>query len=267
MIELTSEQKRRYDRHIILDGFGKNGQIKLLQSRVLVVGAGGLGSAVLMYLAAAGVGTLGIVDGDTVSITNLQRQIIHGTSGIGRPKVDTAAERIMDINPDIKIEKHDYFLDEDNALNLISQYDYVVEGSDNFATKYLVNDACIMLDKPFCIAGITRYSGQVMAHVPGSACYRCLFPEPPENKDVETCSMVGVLGSIAGIIGTIQATEAIKHLAGVGKPLINTLLNFDAITMFSSKLYFNKSDKCAVCGSNPTIKELKEYAFQPCSKK
>lgn len=265
--ELTSEQKRRYNRHLILDGFGKEGQLRLLNAKVLVVGAGGLGSPIVMYLAAAGVGTIGIVDGDTVSITNLQRQVIHGTSDIGRPKVDSAFERAKDINPDVKIIKHELYLTEDNALELIRPYDYVLEGSDNFSTKYLVNDACIMLDKPFCIGGINRYSGQMMTHTHGTACYRCLFPEPPEKEDVETCSMVGVLGSIAGMLGTIQATEAIKYLAGVGEPMTNAILTFDALTMDWNKMSFPKNDSCALCGKIPTITELKEYAFKPCSKR
>lgn len=265
--ELTSEQKRRYNRHLILDGFGKEGQLRLLNAKVLVVGVGGLGSPIVMYLAAAGVGTIGIVDGDTVSITNLQRQVIHGTSDIGRPKVDSAFERVNNINPDVKIIKHELYLTEDNALELIRPYDYVLEGSDNFSTKYLVNDACIMLDKPFCIGGINRYSGQMMTHTHGTACYRCLFPEPPEKEDVETCSMVGVLGSIAGMLGTIQATEAIKYLAGVGEPMTNAILTFDALTMEWNKMSFLKNDSCALCGKNPTITELKEYAFKPCSKR
>ncbi len=265
--ELTSEQKRRYNRHLILDGFGKEGQLRLLNAKVLVVGAGGLGSPIIMYLAAAGVGTIGIVDGDTVSITNLQRQVIHGTSDIGRPKVDSAFEHAKDINPDVNIIKHELYLTEDNALELIRPYDYVLEGSDNFSTKYLVNDACIMLDKPFCIGGINRYSGQMMTHTHGTACYRCLFPEPPEKEDVETCSMVGVLGSIAGMLGTIQATEAVKYLAGVGEPMTNAILTFDALTMEWNKMSFPKNDFCALCGKNPTITELKEYAFKPCSKR
>ena len=225
------EQLRRYNRHLILDGFGKEGQQRLLNSKVLVIGAGGLGSPVALYLAAAGVGTIGIVDGDTVSLTNLQRQVIHSTADVGKPKVESAAERIKALNPDVDVVKQELFLNADNALDLINDYDFVVEGSDNFATKYLVNDACVMLGKSFCIGGINRYSGQVMTHKPGTACYRCLFPEPPAREDVETCAMVGVLGSIAGMMGTVQATEAIKCLAGVGEPLYDSMLTFDALTM------------------------------------
>jgi adenylyltransferase/sulfurtransferase len=260
----NKEQLRRYNRHLILDGFGMEGQKQLLNSRVLIVGAGGLGSPVALYLAAAGVGTIGLVDGDTVSLTNLQRQVIHSTADVGRPKVDSAAERIKALNPDVEIEKHELYLNEDNALDIIRSYDFVVEGSDNFSAKYLVNDACVMLDKPFCIGGINRYSGQVMTHKPGTACYRCLFPEPPKKEDVETCAMVGVLGSIAGMLGTVQATEVIKHLAGIGEPLYDSMLTFDALTMQWNRFTFSKNKKCALCGETPSITELKEYAFQPC---
>ena len=265
MMELTSEQHQRYNRHLILEGFGIEGQERLLQSKVLLVGVGGLGSPVALYLAAAGVGTIGLVDGDQVSLTNLQRQVIHTTPDIGMPKVDSAEEKLKAINPDICIEKHELFLSEANALDLIRPYDFVIDGSDNFATKYLVNDACVMLGKSFCVGGISKYSGQVMTHRPDTACYRCLFPEPPEMADVETCAIVGVLGSIAGMLGTVQATEAIKCLAGVGEPLYNTLLTFDALTMNWQRFDFPKNDDCALCGKHPSITELKEYAFQPCS--
>jgi adenylyltransferase/sulfurtransferase len=266
-MELTSTQKQRYNRHLILDGFGKEGQQRLLQSKVLIVGEGGLGSPVSLYLAAAGVGTLGIADGDQVSLTNLQRQVIHTTPDVGRPKVDSAEEKLKAINPDINIVKHEIYLSEDNALELIRPYDFVIDGTDNFATKYLVNDACLMLQKSFCMGGISKYAGQVMTHSPGTACYRCLFPEPPAISEVETCAMVGVLGSIAGMLGTVQATEAIKCLAGVGEPLFNALLTFDALTMNWQRFEFPKNEGCALCGNHPTITRLKEYAFQPCSKK
>ena len=184
--------------------------MRLLQSKVLLVGAGGLGSPVALYLAAAGVGTIGIVDGDTVSLTNLQRQVLHCTPDVGRPKVEVAKERISTLNPDVKVETYECYLSEANAMGLIRPYDFIIDGTDNFATKYLVNDACVMLEKAFSMGGINRFSGQLMTHVPGSACYRCLFPEPPAKQDVETCAMVGVLGSIAGMLGTVQATECIK---------------------------------------------------------
>lgn len=246
--ELTSQQLQRFDRHLILDGFGKEGQLRILNAKVLVVGAGGLGSPVLMYLAAAGVGTLGIVDGDVVSISNLQRQVIHGTPDLDRPKVDSAEERIREIYPEVKVEKYSTYLTEDNILDIIRDYDFILECSDNFSTKFLVNDACVKLGKSFCIGGITRYSGQVMVHVPGTACYRCLFPEPPAEEDIEPGSKVGVLGCIAGMLGTVQATEAVKYLAGVGENLTNALLTFDALTMQWMRLDFARNESCACCG-------------------
>ena len=263
---MNREQSRRYSRHLLLDGFGLEGQQRLLDARVLIVGMGGLGSPIALYLAAAGVGTLGLVDGDTVSLTNLQRQIIHGTPDVGHSKVDSAAESIIRVNPEVKVEKHELFLNEDNALDIIRDYDFVVEGSDNFSAKYLVNDACVMLGKPFCIGGINRYAGQVMTHRPGTACYRCLFPEPPAREDVETCAMVGVLGTIAGMLGTIQATEVVKCIVGVGEPLYNQLLTFDALSMQWNKLSFQHNEDCPLCGSHPTITRLREYAYKPCAK-
>lgn len=263
---MNREQSRRYSRHLLLDGFGLEGQQRLLDARVLIVGMGGLGSPIALYLAAAGVGTLGLVDGDTVSLTNLQRQIIHGTPDVGRSKVDSATESIIRVNPEVKVEKHELFLNEDNALDIIRDYDFVVEGSDNFSAKYLVNDACVMLGKPFCIGGINRYAGQVMTHRPGTACYRCLFPEPPAREDVETCAMVGVLGTIAGMLGTIQATEVVKCIVGVGEPLYNQLLTFDALSMQWNKLSFQHNEDCPLCGSHPTITRLREYAYKPCAK-
>ena len=266
-MDLSSEQRRRYNRHLILEGFGREAQEKLLQAKVLLVGAGGLGSPVALYLAAAGVGTIGVVDGDTVSITNLQRQVLHSTKDINRPKVEVARERIEAINPDVNVRTYELYLNEANAMKLIESYDFVIDGTDNFATKYLVNDACVMLDKAFTMGGISKYSGQVMTHLPGTACYRCLFPEPPAKEDVETCATVGVLGSIAGMLGTVQATECIKYLAGVGQPLTNTLLTFDALSMQWQRFDFGQRSDCALCGEHPSIHELKEYAFKPCAKR
>ena len=266
-MELTSEQRRRYNRHLILEGFGPEAQSKLLQAKVLLVGAGGLGSPVALYLAAAGVGTIGVVDGDTVSITNLQRQVLHSTPDVGRPKVDVAKERMQAINPDVHVETYEYYLSETNALELIKPYDFVIDGTDNFATKYLVNDACVMLNKAFSMGGISKYSGQLMTHVPGSACYRCLFPEPPAKQDVETCAMVGVLGSIAGMLGTVQATECIKCVTGVGQLLTNSMLTFDALSMQWQRFDFAHRASCELCGTHPSIHQLKEYAFKPCAKR
>ncbi len=266
-MELSSEQRRRYNRHLILEDFGQEAQERLLQAKVLLVGAGGLGSPVALYLSAAGVGTIGVVDGDSVSITNLQRQVLHSTPDVGRPKVEVAQERIAALNPDVKVETYETYLSEDNAMDLIRPYDFIIDGTDNFATKYLVNDACVMQGKAFSMGGISRYSGQLMTHVPGTACYRCLFPEPPAKEDVETCALVGVLGSIAGMLGTLQATECIKCVTGVGQPLTNALLTFDALTMQWQRFDFAQRSDCALCGEHPTIHELKEYAFRPCKSK
>lgn len=265
MMELTREQKRRYNRHIILQDFGAEGQARLLKAKVLIVGMGGLGSPIALYLAAAGVGTIGMVDGDFVSVTNLQRQVIHSTPDVGLLKNESAERKLRAINPELTVVRHDCFLSENNALDIIRPYDFVLDGTDNFAAKYLVNDACLMLGKPFCMGGINRYSGQVMTHVEGSACYRCMFPEPPAYAEVETCASVGVLGSIAGMMGTIQATECIKFLAQTGELLTDALLMFDAQSMQWNRLDLNRDPNCALCGERPTIKQLKEYAFKPCS--
>lgn len=263
---MTSEQKRRYSRHILLEGIGREGQERLLDSKVLLIGAGGLGSPCALYLAAAGVGTIGIADGDTVSITNLQRQVIHKTADVGKDKVDSAERAIVELNPDVKVKKYSSYITEDTILDLVKDYDFIIDGTDNFAIKYLINDACVMAGKAFCMGGISRFNGQLMTHVHGTACYRCLFPEPPKQEDVETCSTVGVLGSIAGICGTLQATEAIKYITGTGELLTNALLTFDALTMQFNRFPFGKDKDCHLCGDNPTITTLKEYAFHPCSK-
>lgn len=265
--ELTPEQKRRYNRHLILGGFGAEGQRRLLDSKVLLVGAGGLGSPAALYLAAAGVGKIGIVDGDFVSATNLQRQVLYTTADVGCLKAEVAEKRIKEMNPDVEVERYELFLTEDNAISLIQDYDFVVEGTDNFASKFLVNDACVMLQKPFTIGGINRYGGQVMTHQPGTACYRCIFPEPPAMAEVETCSMVGVLGSLAGMVGTVQATEAIKCIAQIGTPLINALLTVDALSMQWQRFDFGRDKHCALCGEHPTITTIKEYAYKPCAKR
>lgn len=254
----------RYSRHILLEGFGQEGQVKLLKSKVLLIGAGGLGSPNALYLAAAGVGTIGIADADVVSMSNLQRQVIHFTEDVNKPKVESAAEKMRRINPDVKVITHECFITEDNAKEIISGYDFIIDCTDSFASKYLVNDACVMMGKPFCAGGVVKYGAQVMTHVPGSACYRCIFPEPPAENEVETCSTVGVLGSVVGIMGSIQATEAIKYLAGIGELLTDKLLIIDALTMNFQCLQFNLNRECSVCGEHPTITELKEYSFQPC---
>lgn len=241
---LTSEQRMRYNRQIILEGFGEEGQQRLLQSKVLLIGVGGLGSPVALYLAAAGVGMLGIADGDIVSINNLQRQIMHSTPKAGQRKVDSAEECINALNPDVKVVKYPSFLDEEQLLGIIGEYDFVIDGSDNFTTKYLINDSCVKQGKPCSIGGIYCYTGQLMTYVPGSACYRCLFPQPPATEKVQQGTLLGVLGSIAGVIGTMQATECLKYLTGVGRLLTNTLLVFDALTMGWQRIHFEHNDNC-----------------------
>lgn len=254
----------RYSRHILLEGFGKEGQQKLSQSKVLIIGAGGLGSPNALYLAAAGVGTIGIADADVVSLSNLQRQVIHFTEDINKPKVESAAEKMQRINPDVNVITHPCFLTEDNALAMMADYDFILDCTDSFASKYLINDACLLAGKPFCAGGVVKYGAQVMTHVPGSACYRCLFPEPPAENEVETCSTVGVLGSVVGIMGSIQATEAIKYLTGIGELLTDKLLMVDALTMTFNTMQFSRNTDCPLCGTHPVITELKEYSFQPC---
>lgn len=254
----------RYSRHILLEGFGKEGQQKLSQSKVLIIGAGGLGSPNALYLAAAGVGTIGIADADVVSLSNLQRQVIHFTEDINKPKVESAAEKMQRINPDVKVITHPCFLTEDNALEMMADYDFILDCTDSFASKYLINDACLLAEKPFCAGGVVKYGAQVMTHIPGSACYRCLFPEPPAENEVETCSTVGVLGSVVGIMGSIQATEAIKYLTGIGELLTDKLLMVDALTMTFNTMQFSRNTDCPLCGTHPVITELKEYSFQPC---
>src|SRR6266542_5495878 len=224
----TEDQVRRYSRHIILPGIGGEGQLKLLDSKVLVIGAGGLGSPVAMYLAAAGVGTLGILDFDRVDLTNLQRQLLHDTDDVGRPKVESAAERINGINPDVNVINHDTVLNSENAFEILEPYDIVVDGTDNFPVRYLVNDATQMLGKPLVYGSIFQFDGQASVFLPGpdTPCYRCLFPEPPPPGTVPSCAEGGVFGVLPGIIGSIQAVEAIKLITGIGEPLVGRLLLF-----------------------------------------
>lgn len=256
--DLTDAELERYARHVILDEVGEEGQLKLLQSRVLVVGAGGLGSPVLLYLAAAGVGTLGIVDHDVVDTTNLQRQIIHSTDEVGDAKVASAAERIEALNPDITVHEHRQRLTASNAMDLIGDYDLVVDGSDNFAARYLLNDACYFAGKTLVSAALVRFEGQVSVYKTqeGGPCYRCLFPEPPDPDLVPRCDTVGILGSIAGVVGCIQATEVLKEVLGVGTGLVGQLLLFDALDMNTRKIKTKRDPNCALCGDNATIKEL-----------
>jgi len=250
----------RYSRHVIIPELGIDGQRRLASSRVLCIGAGGLGSPVLMYLAAAGVGTLGIVDFDTVDESNLQRQIVHGQDDIGRPKALSAAERLGQINPLVTVVQHRVRLDSENALTLFADYDLIVDGTDNFATRYLVNDAAVLLGKPYVWGSIYRFDGQVSVFwSERGPCYRCLYPEPPPQGMVPSCAEGGVLGVLAGTIGSLQATEAIKVLTGIGEPLVGRLLTYDATEPRFRTLNIRKDPQCAVCGPEPTVRELVDY--------
>ncbi len=258
-MSLTEEQIERYSRHIILSEVGGVGQEKLLSGSVLVVGAGGLGSPVALYLAAAGVGHLGIIDGDVVDLSNLQRQVLHGTADVGVPKVDSAAATLRAINPDVEITTYQELLTASNALGLLKDYDFVIDGTDNFAAKFLVADACHFAGKPYSHAGILRFEGQTTTVIPGqSACYRCIFREPPPAGAVPSCSQAGVLGVLAGAVGSLQATEAIKYILGIGDLLTNRLMVYDALRMRFRDVKLKPNPNCPLCGDAPTITELKD---------
>ena len=255
----TPEQVLRYSRHIIMPQVGGTGQRKLLNSRVVVIGAGGLGSPAALYLAAAGVGTLGIVDFDAVDLSNLQRQLLHHTRDIGRPKVLSAQETIADINPDVKVVPHQVQLSSENALEIFSDYDIVVNGCDNFPTRYLVNDACYFLKKPLVDGSIFLFEGQASVFLPGQGCYRCLFPTPPPPGSVPNCAEAGVLGVLPGIIGSIQAVETMKLVLGIGETLVNRLLLFDALTMQFRQVKIRRDLDCPLCGDHPSLHRLIDY--------
>ena len=250
----------RYARHVLLPQVGKSGQERLSASRVLVVGAGGLGSPALMYLAAAGVGTLGVVDADVVETSNLQRQVIHSSDDVGRLKTESAAEAVARVNPSVTVVRHDLRLDSSNALEVLRDYDVILDGTDNFPTRYLVNDACVLLGKPHVWGSIYRFDGQVSVwwaeHGP---CYRCVFPSPPPPSAVPSCAEGGVLGVLCAAIGSVQATETLKLLLGVGEPLVGRLLVHDALAMTWDSLTVRKDPDCPVCGSSPTVTELVDY--------
>jgi len=257
---LSVDEVRRYSRHLIIPDVGVTGQKRLKNAKVLCVGAGGLGSPALMYLAAAGVGTLGIVEFDTVDESNLQRQIIHGQSDIGRKKSESARDSVREINPYVNVVIHDTALSNDNVFDIFGQYDLIVDGTDNFATRYLVNDACVLLGKPYVWGSIYRFDGQASVfwaeHGP---CYRCLYPEPPPPGMVPSCAEGGVLGVLCASVGSIQVTEAIKLLAGIGEPLLGRLVVYDALEMTYRQIRVRKDPNCAVCGENPTVTELIDY--------
>ncbi len=257
--ELTPEQVRRYHRHIIMPEIGSKGQRRLINSKVLIIGAGGLGSPAALYLAAAGVGTIGIVDFDVVEISNLHRQILHGDADLGRPKVDSAADAIHRVNPTVNVVKHNEPLTSENAREIIRQYDVVINGSDNFPTRYLVNDVSYWEGKPLVDGSIMRFDGQVTVYAPGYGCYRDLFPTPPPPGSVPSCAEAGVLGVMCGIVGSIQAMEAIKLIVGIGEPLIGRMLIVDALNTEFRELKLTKDPNCPVCGENPTITEPIDY--------
>ena len=264
----TNEQLERYSRHIILQEVGVKGQKKLLNASVLIIGAGGLGAPAALYLAAAGVGTIGIVDADEVDLSNLQRQVIHTTNDVGKAKVKSAAETMEAINPDVTVKTYRTFVDSTNIMDLIKDYDFIIDGTDNFPAKFLINDACVMAGKPFSHAGIIRFKGQLMTYVPGEGpCYRCVFKNPPPKDAVPTCKQAGVIGAMGGVIGSLQAMEAIKYIIGKGELLNGKLLTYDALKMEFHTIKLPKDHHCAVCGDEPTITELIDYEQAECDLK
>lgn len=258
---LSKEEIMRYSRHLIMPEVGMDGQLKLKQAKVLCIGTGGLGAPLGFYLAAAGVGRIGLVDFDSVDLTNLQRQILFGTDDIGRPKIEAATDRLRNLNPDIQIDRFETRLTSENALDILKNYDIVVDGTDNFPTRYLVNDACVILGKPNVYGSIFRFEGQITIFgALGGPCYRCLYPEPPPPGLVPSCAEGGVLGVLPGIVGAIQAAETLKLIIGKGEPLIGRLLLFDALAMRFRELKLRKNPECPACGEHPTITKLIDYA-------
>jgi adenylyltransferase/sulfurtransferase len=259
-VALDKDEILRYSRHLIIPEVGMEGQLKLKQAKVLLIGAGGLGAPLGLYLAAAGVGRIGIVDFDVVDFTNLQRQVIHGTHDVGRKKLESAADTMLEINPHIQIDRHETALSSENALDILKDYDIVIDGTDNFPTRYLVNDACVLLKKPNVYGSIFRFEGQATVFAyQGGPCYRCLYPEPPPPGLVPSCAEGGVLGILPGTIGLIQATEAVKLILGIGEPLVGRLLLYDALGMKFRELKLRRNTECPVCGDHPTIKKLIDY--------
>ncbi len=258
--DFTDEQIKRYSRHIILPQVGGKGQKKLLASKVLIIGTGGLGSPSALYLAAAGIGKIGLVDFDDVEISNLQRQILHSTKDIGKPKVNSGKEKLNALNPDVEIVTYKTKLTSQNILDVIKDYDIVLDGSDNFPTRYLVNDACVISSKPLVHGGIFRFDGQAITIIPHKGpCYRCLFPEPPPPGLVPSCQEAGILGAVAGIIGVVQAVEALKYLLDIGDLLVGKLLIFNALQSSFRTVKVPKDKKCPICGEHPTITKLIDY--------
>jgi adenylyltransferase/sulfurtransferase len=259
-VTLSKDEILRYSRHLIMPEVGMEGQLKLKSAKVALIGTGGLGAPLGMYLAAAGIGRIGLVDFDVVDFTNLQRQVIHGTKDVGKKKLDSAAETMLDINPYVEIDRHETALTSENALDILKNYDIVVDGTDNFPTRYLVNDACVLLGKPNVYGSIFRFEGQATIFAyPGGPCYRCLYPEPPPPGLVPSCAEGGVLGILPGTIGLIQATETVKLILGVGEPLIGRLVLYDALAMRFRELKLRRNPECPVCGDRPTITKLIDY--------
>jgi adenylyltransferase/sulfurtransferase len=267
-VNLGIQEIERYSRQILLKQVGGKGQEKLLSSKVLIIGAGGLGAPASMYLAAAGVGTIGLVDGDAVDLTNLQRQIVHFTKDLGTAKVQSAQEKLTSINPGVNIRTYQERITSENALEIIKGYDFVIDGTDNFPAKFLINDACYQAGIPFSHAGILRFDGQMFTVVPGeSGCYRCLFGGPPPPGAVPSCTQAGVLGAVAGVVGCPQATEALKYILGVGNLLTDRMLIFDALNMSFREVKFKRNPKCPLCGENPSITELVDEELPACDLK
>lgn len=259
-MQLSNDEIQRYSRHLIMPEVGMEGQLKLKQAKVLLVGTGGLGAPMALYLAAAGVGTIGLVDFDVVDFSNLQRQVIHGTKDVGKAKIDSAIETMLDINPFINVVRHETALKSDNALDIIKDYDLVADGTDNFPTRYLVNDACVLLKKPNAYGSIFRFEGQATVFAyPGGPCYRCLYPEPPPPGLVPSCAEGGVLGILPGVVGLIQATEVVKLILGAGEPLVGRLMLYDALGMKFRELKLRRNPECPVCGDHPTVTKLIDY--------
>lgn len=264
----TNEQLERYSRHIILKEIGVKGQKKLSNAKILIIGAGGLGAPAALYLAAAGVGVIGIADADVVDLSNLQRQVIHATADIGKPKVESAKESMLAINPDITVKTYREFIYSGNIADIIAEYDFILDGTDNFPAKFLINDACVMAGKPFCHAGIIRFSGQLMTYVPGEGpCYRCVFKSPPPRDAVPTCRQAGVIGAMAGVIGCLQAMEAVKYITGAGELLTGRLLTYDALKMSFRTIKVPRDCNCAVCSERRTITRLIDYEQAVCELK